>query len=82
VSNTLKLLGNEIALSSANSVSNAGLVLITNPTAAPIVMQVNAGSSQLANLTVLANSQITLVKQANATLVGSGLVAVAVAYTN
>ncbi len=82
MSGIIKPVANEAALSTANAFSNATLIRVSNPTTGAIVLQVNSGGAQIANLTILANSEVTVCKPATATLSGSGLVAVPVAYKN
>lgn len=75
----IKPLSTEISIATANTVSNAYLVLVTN-TGAATTLTVANGVTTVANLTMLANSTMIIEKQFDQTVQGTGLLAVPVAY--
>ena len=78
----LKLLTEEIAISTANTVANNVLVRVTNPTTSNVLLtQANTGGT-IASTTVLGNSAVIVMKANTDTLAGTGLKATAVAYKN
>jgi hypothetical protein len=88
MSATYKFLGSEITLpASANTVSNTGLVRLTNSNTATahVITQKFANTVTKAVFSVLAQSEVTVVKLVDDTLqvdAGSDVKAVGVAYTN
>jgi hypothetical protein len=76
-----KPLAIEIDIGTANLVSNATLVLCTNPATAQTLITVsNTSGSNLATMTILANSQIVVEKLPNLRLQATGVKAVPIAY--
>jgi hypothetical protein len=77
----LKPTSNEVSISSANLVYGAALVRVVNPTAAPVVMTLTTNTAlAYANVTILANTEILVIKATTDTLTGAGLVAAPAAY--
>jgi len=80
----LKLLGTEISISSANTVSTAKLVRVFNSnTTAPQVITIKNGSgSTIANVTIAPLTAVFVNKEPTDTVAGSDLLAVSVAFTH
>lgn len=81
MTDVIKPLGTEVALTSANTVANAGVVRIINTGAAAILTFKNAANTTYANLTVGNTNDLIVKKQATDTLTGTAtMFAVPVAY--
>jgi hypothetical protein len=77
----LKILGTEIALSTANTVNNSKLVRIVNPTASSISLTLaDTSANTTSSITVIANEVTFIEKAVEDTVVGAGLLATPVAY--
>lgn len=77
----LKPTSNEVSISTANLVYGSTLVRVVNPTAAPVVMTLTTNAAlAYANVTILANTEILVIKATTDTLSGTGLIAAPAAY--
>jgi len=79
----VKLVGSEISLSTANTVSLATVVRIYNNSTVSVLTVKNAAATQLGNTTIIAGGLIYLSKQSTDTITSSvAVLATPVAYTN
>jgi hypothetical protein len=78
----VKIIGNEIALSTANTIGNASVVRILNNSAGPVLItRKNSATTTLGTVTLASNELIYLQKTSDDTLTSNTAVrAVSVAY--
>lgn len=76
-----KLLSNTIALSTANTIFNAKVVRIVNPSTSPVLVTQANSTSNIASAVILANNEIVILKNPSETLIANATVnAVSVGY--
>jgi hypothetical protein len=75
----LKILGNEVAIDSSNTVANSNLVRIIN-TGASANLSIITGSTIFANITISNTETVIVEKDNDQKLQGAGMRAVPVAY--
>jgi hypothetical protein len=80
--NTIKPIGPEISIASANNVASAKVVRVLNTGAAAVLNFAYANGTVYANLTVTNTQFIAVEKQPTDTLAGSNMLAVPLAFTN
>jgi hypothetical protein len=77
----LKVLGAEISISSANTVSNSTLVRVINTsTSATALLNIANTTATYANVTLAPNESVAVVKAISDTVIGPGLRAAPIAY--
>jgi hypothetical protein len=77
-----KLLGQEISISSANTVSLSKIVRVVNTGNAIAVLQLTNGSANTANTTLAPNEVLIVEKTTTDTVAGANLRAAPIAYRN
>ena len=77
-----KLLGQEISISSANTVSLSKIVRVVNTTNTITVLQLTNGSANTANTTLAPNEVLIVEKATTDTVAGASLRAAPIAYRN
>jgi hypothetical protein len=82
MSSVYKFIGQEIAITSANTVSLSKVLRITNTTNAITVLQLTNGSANTANTTLVPYETLIVEKNTTDTVAGAGLRAAPIAYRN
>ena len=77
-----KIIGQEISVSSANTVSLSKLVRVVNTVNTITVLQLTNGSANTANTTLAPNEVIIIEKATTDTVAGANLRAAPIAYRN
>lgn len=82
MSSVYKFLGQEISITSANTVSLAKVIRVTNTANALSVLQLTDGSANTANTTLAPYEVLIVEKNATDTVAGASLKAAPIAYRN